>query len=215
MCSHCGVVITSVGGTLGLTSAYGVGDPTITRRRVEADLAVFREYQMKYRGMLEACKQQLNWGVERYAKLPNPPELLPLVPVPPIGPIVWSSVGYSIGWVFVLFCVYIIVELARELGIHSIPKNWADPPLILGWLLIWVLTFVPYIKANAANGERPLENARRQKAYEEACAAALRAAEPIKAAEDHRLRCQIRELEGLAKTVGEKEADVRRILATL
>ena len=67
----------------------------------------------------------------------------------------------------------------------------------------------------AANGNRPRENARRQKAYEGAMAAALKAAEPLKAAEDHRLRCQIRELEGLAKTVGEKEADVRRILATL
>lgn len=73
ICSHCGVVITSVGGTLGLTGAYGVNDPTITRRRVEADLAVLRDYQEKYRGMKEACIQQLGWGLERYAELPAPP----------------------------------------------------------------------------------------------------------------------------------------------
>ncbi len=72
-----------------------------------------------------------------------------------------------------------------------------------------------HFKVKAANGNKPLENARRQKVYEDAMAAALKAAEPIKAAEDHRLRCQIRELEGLAKTVCEKEADVRRMLATL
>ncbi len=54
ICNHCGVVIARIGGTLGLTGVYGVGDPTITRRRVEADLAVFREYRMKYFGMLEA-----------------------------------------------------------------------------------------------------------------------------------------------------------------
>jgi hypothetical protein len=84
-----------------------------------------------------------------------------------------------------------------------------------GFVCFWVVGVVPCVRATMANGTRPAENSRRQHAYEEATAMALRAAEAIKAAEDHRLRCQIRELEGLAKTIGEKEADVRRILATL
>ena len=98
VCSHCGSVITAIGGTLGLTSAYGVGDPTITRRRVEADLAVFREDQVKYRGMLEACKEQLTWSVERYARLPLPPELLKLEQ----GPSFWDGLvmGMKVSCIF-------------------------------------------------------------------------------------------------------------------
>ena len=53
VCERCGTVITEIGGSLGLTSAYSVNDPTITRRRVEADLGVFREYQMRYHGSKE------------------------------------------------------------------------------------------------------------------------------------------------------------------
>lgn len=85
VCGHCGTVITKVGGTFRLTGAYGVNDPTITRKRVEPDLAVLCEYRDNYVGMVEACKQQLNWSVERYAKLPNKPELLSLQPVPPFS----------------------------------------------------------------------------------------------------------------------------------
>src|ERR1035438_10872370 len=84
VCGNCGSVITQSGGTLGLTSAYGVNDPTITRKRVEADLAVFSDYRTKYIGMREVCKDQLTWAVERYARLPNPPELQPVVAVPSI-----------------------------------------------------------------------------------------------------------------------------------
>ena len=67
---------------------------------------------------------------------------------------------------------------------------------------VWYASFVlfclqAHYKAKAANGSRPFENARRQKAYEEGRAEAMKAAEPMKAAQDHRLRCQIRELEGL------------------
>jgi hypothetical protein len=72
-----------------------------------------------------------------------------------------------------------------------------------------------HFRVKAANGDRPAENARRQWAYENAKTAALRAAVPLKEAEDHRLRVQIRELEGLIKTVGDKAADVRRIMETL
>ena len=85
VCQRCGTVITKIGGTLGLTSAYGINDPTITRKRVEADLAVFSDYINKYVGMMEACKQQLEWGVERYANHPSLPELLAVQPVPPFS----------------------------------------------------------------------------------------------------------------------------------
>ena len=227
VCSHCGAVLTNVGGTLGLPSAYGIGDPTITRKRVEADLAVLRDHQMKYRGMLEACKQQLGWGVERYAQLPHPPELLKLEEVPSF----WEGVGLGLMmspfiWFGLLFASVFLVG-ASSGGIGRLFPLLAEMSWMDGVFFMIMVTVVPalvlsfwlgtrdHFKVKAANGNRPRENARRQEAYEEAMAAALKAAEPLKAAQDHRLRCQIRELEGLAKTVGEKEADVRRILATL
>jgi len=218
------VVITTVGGTLGLTSAYGVSDPTITRKRVEADLAVFREYQMKYRGMLEACKQQLDWGLERYAHLPQPPKLLELKPVPSFWVGLASGVGLLVAWIAVVFIgggilllfLSIVNEVIRSEALSDRNLNSVLTPIFwLGCLVAPVVGLFDYFAATIANGSRPLENSRRLQAYEEARAVALKAAEPLKAAEDHRLRCQIRELEGLAKTIGEKEADVRRILATL
>ena len=232
VCSHCGVVITSIGGTLGLTSAYGLGDPTITRRRVEADLSVFREYQMKYRGMLEACKQQLDWGVERYAHLPQPPEFLKLEDVPSFWKGSLIGLGTAVAWFVGSFIACMAVGLVYFIGfgiyemINNLPMGSPDPwekPLnfifglvISGGTLVCVLSGAfNHFRVRIANGDKPRENARRQEAHEAAVAAALRAAEPLKAAEDHRLRSQIRELEGLAKTVTGKEADVRRILATL
>src|SRR5262245_12973867 len=79
VCSRCGAVITTVGGTLGLTSAFGVGRSTITKARVEADLKVLQDYLANYRGMMEACRQQLQWGADRYARVPPPPDLLLLL----------------------------------------------------------------------------------------------------------------------------------------
>ena len=221
ICSHCGMVITTVGGTLGLTSAYGIGDPTITRKRVEADLAVFREYQMKYRGMLEACKQQLDWGVERYAHLPQPPEFLELQNVPSF----WIGLVNGLGMALIWIAVSFIGQISQQSALGN-PIRWGDRVvLVLAGLIIhlrWggcvvavLAGLFNHFRVKVANGDRPSENARRRKAHKEATAAALKAAEPIKAAEDHRLRCQIRELEGLVKTVAEKEADVRRLLATL
>jgi hypothetical protein len=235
-------VITIIGGTLGLTSAYGLGDATLTRRRVEADLAVFCEYQMKYRGMLAACTEQLNWGVERYADLPPSPALLDLEDVPSF----WKGLkGLGIGlavaplWFAFMFIVAMIVTFLSIIccGIYEMVKNlpigtvapWEKPLNSLLLLLLWggivlsVLSGVvsalsgPYnhFRVIKANGNKPSENARRKRAHEEAVAAALKVAERAKAAEDHRLRYQIREVEGFAKTVGEKEAAVRRILATL
>jgi hypothetical protein len=191
---------------------------------VEADLSVFREYQMKYRGMLEACKQQLDWGVEQYAHLPQPPEFLKLEDVPSF----WKGLGIGlvlipVWWVVLIIVGMIVFLIALILSLFvSLGSDW-EKNLNFIFKLIYLVgvavcvLFGPinHFRVKAANGDKPRENARRQEAYEAAMAAALRAAEPLKAAEDHRLRCQIRELEGLAKTVGEKEAGVRRILATL
>jgi hypothetical protein len=183
---------------------------------------------MKFRGMLEACKQQLGWGVERYAHLPHPPEFLEMKDVPSF----WKGLGiglvlaplWFVGWIigamalgivcWVCFGIYGIIT-EREISWVK-PLNFIVTWIALGGSVVCVLSGpFNHFRVKVANGNKPRENARRQKAYEEAVASALKAAEPFKAAEDHRLRCQIRELEGLAKTVGEKEADVRRILAKL
>ena len=230
VCERCGTVITKLGGTLGLTSAYGVNDPTITRKRVEADLAVFCDYGNKYVGMLEACKEQLNWGMERYAKHPNPPQLLSLQPVPHFEEGLRKGLGLAFMWGIPCFCIS-IAPISVPIGLLIMlshppqpPQDWRGllGPMSVSMLLavVWYGAFVwfhlrPHYKAKAANGDRPFENARRQKAYEETRAAALKAAEPVKAAQDHRLRCQIRELEGLITTVTEKAEDVRRLLRTL
>ena len=229
VCENCHTVITKIGGTLGLTSAYGISDPTITRKRVEADLAVFCDYRNKYVGMLEACKEQLNWGVERYAKLPSRPELLPVVEVPPLWPLLWRIFVWTIGawfcWGIVVLVLYLPLLLLCCViscvitGSEGAGKEQAGAivgfGLCVALLAPSVVNLTPYFKARAANGKRPAENVRRQRAYEAARTEALEAAEPIKAAQDHRLRCQIRELEGLITTVTEKAEDVRRLLRTL
>jgi len=221
VCLHCGSVITEVGGTLGLTGAYGVNDPTITRQRAAADLAVFQNHLNNSRGMFESCKEQLTWGVERYARFPREPELLALQDVPPFILSLFKGIGFAIVWFIGSFIAIMVVELIREMlfGRHGLGEqllNIGGTLVLLGGTVVAAL--VPparYFSATAANGQRPQENARRQRAYQEAVAAALRAAEPVKAATDHRLRVQIRELESLIKTLSEKQENVRRILATL
>lgn len=248
VCQSCRAVITSVGGTLGLIGAYGVNDPTLTRRRVQADLAVLREDLVKYRGMTEACLQKLHWGVERYAKLPQPPELLALKDVPSFWEgllrglgyaAIWFVVSYVAAWIFVLVYSFFNafthwrgtvppfshnrntwiehIDFFYQAGFGWLePENFMLNLLVYGGCVVFVCALLfPHFKVRVANGKRPLENARRQEAHKEAVAAALKAAEPLKAAEDHRLRTQVRELEGLAKTVGEKEAEVCRLLTTL
>ena len=75
-CTRCGILVTEVGGTLGMTSSYGVSDPNLTRDRVESDLKRLQEAESRYRGMIYANQQQLGRGAEQYAKLPPSPELL-------------------------------------------------------------------------------------------------------------------------------------------
>jgi len=227
VCTHCRVVITGVGGTLGFTSAYGLSDPSITRRRVEKDLEVIHEYQVRYRGMIEACKQQLSWGVERYAKLPPPPELLKLRDVPSFWRGVDDAMEDGVGPIgFVWFWFWLAPKIVTRILEDFLGFRDATIPTKALIPYYWLYTFVVaaffltrklygHFAAKISNGRGPAENARRLKLYEEARAAALRAAEPLKAAEDHRLRCQIRDLEGSIKTVSEMEEEVSRILRKL
>jgi hypothetical protein len=231
VCQVCGTVHINTGGTLGLTSVYGLGDRTLSRRRVEADLAVLRASQLERREHIEYNKQKLCWGVERYAKLPPPPELLLLEDVPSF----WGGLGSGLLIAGIWFVVsYIAASLiggfwplvlliGYPLGLTD---SFGDPVtkglnFILSLLVYggpFVIVFgclFPHFKASVANGTRPLENARRQKAYEEAVAIALKAAEPLKLAEDHLLKNEIRQQEGDSETVREKEEEVRRLLATL
>lgn len=226
ICQSCGVVLTVIGGTLALTGVYGVNDPTFTRRRVEADLLLHQEYRRRYEGAIEDCKQKLLRPADHYAQLPQPPKLLALEDV-----IALKLTGF---WAF--YYVYLLPLLAY-LSLNKF--RWDDALFMVIPGLNWIFTlafitgkdrsaflsgliFLAIVgevvrrgKTIVANGMKPLENARRQKAYDDAFVAALKAAEPLKKAEDHRLRCQIRDSESLAETLGENEAKVRQLLATL
>ena len=173
--------------------------------------------------MKDACLQQLDWGVERYAKLPKPPELLALVDVPSLqASLVYVDKvavrGHPAIFATVAFVVVLILLNLFQVP-HSASFGWFFVLLIVGLVLFAVFLvaggFLVRYRARTANGEWPQENARRKEAYQKAVGAALKAADPLKAAQDHRLRCQIRELESLATTLGENEVKVRELLATL
>jgi len=220
VCGYCGCVIPESGGTLGLTSAYGVNDPTITRQRVQADLGVFLDCKNKYVGMLEASKEQLKCGLERYAKLPNPPELLP-EEKKESGVTFSGCLGFVVFFSTAVFCILRLEALISKTFSFS-PDYFEHSGVgcLLTVVSVWFLFFC-FVWAFSAfvafivNDKRPLENARRQRTYKAAYEAAMKAAEPVKAAQDHRLRCQIRELEGLIVTMTRKAEDIRGILDTL
>jgi len=237
VCERCKTVITKIGGTLGMTSAYGVNDPSITRKRVEADLAVFSEYRAKYVGMREACKEELTWGLERYAKLPPTPELLGVEPSPQVGGIV-TYVGTAL--LFSMQAALSFVVLGPFVALISCPFMAKRPGMLDRWwgegFMSGMLKFARYwvavclavplgllvfnlvvfvfqsIRTRIVNGTRPQENRQRRRDYQLAYANALKAAQPVKAAQDHRLSFRIRELDGLIATVTEKEEAIRNIL---
>jgi hypothetical protein len=183
--------------------------------------------------MLEDSKQRLNWNSERYAAHLQPPELLQLKEVPPL----WKSVGIGLLLLpalgIIILIVLVVIAFVLDIsgtrttvtvyGIHSLyPNSFVEHLNMIAALLFWgpsVLVVLSgafrHFSAMAANGNRPLENSRRKEAFEKEQAAEMKIAERKKAAEDHRMRVQIRELEGEIKAVSEKAADVRRILATL
>jgi len=88
---------------------------------------------MKYRGMLEACKQQLDWSVERYAQLPEPPELLKLEDVPSFWLESLKGLGAAIAWLVGSFIAAAAFWLAWSIcfGIYEtikfLPMGSRDP----------------------------------------------------------------------------------------
>ena len=220
VCHVCGTVSISFGGTFGITAVYGVNDPALTRQRVQADLQVLIQYERNLHGLIAANKEQLDWGVEKYAKLPAPPELIPTVDVPnAVNVALESSSGCLLG----LAVLAVLVALGAMLE-----KKRVNPMEVVGAisvvlglpaLVVFVVTYLfslpPSIKAKLQNGSAPQENNQRQQRYNLECQQALEAAEPIKAAQDHRMRCQICDSEASIKTVRTKAESIRSMLAHL
>lgn len=200
-----------------MTGAFGLSDPTVARRRCDADLAVLNEYLQRYEGMKQACLEQLAWGPERYAQLPPKPTLLDVESKSNgafLG-IIAALLAYFTAYVVVLGAGLWLLELsglakstvASTLLAVALLGMYAPPVFAYRWT-------TELVKRQATKTERH-ENSRRQREYQEALAQSLRDAQPRKAAEGHRLRLQIRELESLAKTVAEREAAVSRLRGSL
>ena len=98
ICTHCHSVLITVGGSLGLTGAFGVGDRDITRARIQADLKVLCDYIENYDGMKEHCKQKLTWTAERYARLPPTPAMLPIETGPRLFACISEAAMASLLW---------------------------------------------------------------------------------------------------------------------
>lgn len=226
VCSHCGSVLTLVGGTLGLTSAYGVNDASFTKRRLAADLAVIDEYVTKYEGMIHASQQQLKWSVERYAVLPPRPELLPNVEAPSgtrasLGPIAGAGcLFYLLTW-DALYAFFVFPKQPREaldgcgMLLVGLVVLLAIPLALLPALVAGIAASASYLSARPRQAHVDRENRIRAASYEHALRAALADAEPRKHAEDYRLRLVIREAEGLLKTIHENRNELTRLGASL
>jgi hypothetical protein len=211
---------------LGLTSAFGVNDATLKKRRLAADMAVIDEYVTKYQGMIHASQEQLGWNVDRYAELPPRPELLPDVDAP-------SGVEASLGPIAGAGCLFYLVTwdaLYSFFVFPSQPRGALDGcgMLLLGLVVLFVIplallpalvagisAFSNYLSARPRQAHVDRENTIRQASYEQALRAAVVAAGPRKHAEDYRLRLVIREAEGLLKTLHEKRNELNRLEATL
>jgi hypothetical protein len=234
-CTHCGVLVTEYGGTLGMTSAYGVNDPNLTRDRVESDLRRLQEAESRYRGMIYAHQAQLGWGPEHYAKLPPAPELLQAKEAPSfLGSVMAGALGGGCLWFLildVLFAVFSTALLYTAVSSHNAllhrlafrfgPNFWHNPGSVVGPMVLLALVLgiisglAKFLKGAGANSKIQAENAYRQRKYEKAKAAAVRVAIPEKEKADHIMRREIVKLEGFLKNTSQQEAHVRRILTRL
>ena len=225
VCSSCGVVIVGLGGTFGLVGAYGVNDANFTKDRVEADLGVFREYQERYKGMKLAGLQQIDWSPERYVTLPTMPALLEVATVPSFAATASSAVKYALVWIVLSFIVggwglgfilYVVDSLFRLPFWLQKHYNFISALIwVCGGLVAFGVPFYRRLLLQIRNGSHPRENAKRLMEYEKARAAALRHGSALKAAEDHRIRQRVAELDALAATLSKKEESVRELLRKL
>lgn len=168
---------------------------------------------------LKACEKQLTWGVERYATLPERRQfhlhhgkirshkVLEALAGGELGAeerysfwrCCWSGLMrggiFSIG----LFMLGIMLSLFGSPRVGGTLRHTA----LFAWAVPLTFRVILFFK-----GGDP-EVARQRREYEAACAAARKAAEPVKAAEDQRLRREIRELEDQIKAlIGEKRGSV-------
>ena len=232
VCGYCKSVLVNFGGTLGLTGAYGVSDPTITRKRLDADIQVVEEYVERYRDMIAASAEELAWGVDRYADLPPAPELQSVDTALPgktalLFPVLTAITYFhlttlhrQLTWIFnmverpaYLFDQYgMIVGFFLGLLLLLLSLVLAVSPFILVPAVFGsAIAFIAYLLGAPRRARAERENSSRLLKHRQATAAALSEAEPKKRAQDHRLRLRIREAEAHLETLASKVAELRSL----
>ncbi len=220
VCDACQSVLTIVGGTLGLTGAYGLADSEeIKRKRIKADLRVFDDYIDKYRGGVVHCENELKRTQESYARLPDRPVLHQLKDVPSFFGCVFSSIfclGATFCYGFFAFLVITLILAVIE-SIFSVDLG----RLVFVMMLIASIVclsviysnMIPYFHAIKENGNMPTENERMIREFETKCREAVEIAKDAKLAADHKLRIDLRDYEAKLETVKKKRDDVSKLLA--
>lgn len=223
-CAFCHSLLRVTGGTLALTSKFGLDIPDLTQRRVAADLAELRDYETLCRGKLEDCREKREWSLERYAEfhkmLPQPPELLQLEDVlgswkffgisllcAPVGLIASFIVAFILGLIFAFTDWAFKCPFSSDRALNSFLTYF-----VLGCGILPILIGVfNLLRVMIANGSKPAENARRQEEYEKATAKALRTAKPLHEKEYYRLTEDFRKLEGTIEAIRDQAESVRKL----
>lgn len=234
-CGSCGTPVMGLGGVLGMTSAFARDDPSLNRTLIERELDVYRDHVSKYNGLILVSRQELLRGPAFYATLPPPPELLAVQPVPSIADSVTRGLktgctagpGTALG-LLVATCAFAPaikrtlgpVEVTGPFAVRGVPLFdelfWISLiALALCWPIAIGMNLLARLNIGIANGAKPAENARRQRAHDEATATALKKAQSLKDAEDHGLRRKIAEAEGRLAMAQKGEQELQRLLARL
>ncbi len=203
----------AMGGTLGLTAAFEKDDPILRRTLLENQLGVYREHGRRYQGMITTCKDQLTWNIERYAKLPAAPELLPTDAVPSVWDSFTGGLALGCGLSPVIFVAIMIIFSTGFLAFRL--PGWPLWVASISWSIGIAARMLLRYKVVLGNGSKPSENQKRMAAHESAVKAALTEASSVKNAEDYKLRHQIVEAEGKLKAIARQEAEVVALLKAL
>jgi preprotein translocase subunit SecF len=102
-------------------------------------------------------------------------------------------------------------------GLVAVLKPYDGCGLVLAvWAALAVVVFIGLGFAyEFKNGTELQFNRGQELRYESAVASALKAAEPLKAAQDHRLSVQIRDAEAAVKTIRKQMSSVQAVLDRL
>ena len=170
-----------LGGSLGLTSAFEREDPILEKQMLVKQLEACTDHRRKYQGMVVACQQQLEWPRDRYAKLPYPPNLLPVKEVPSVYMCCLEAWDVSVQSAFVTFAglgillacytIKATIEQIRSDGFFE-SLGVAPPNLDQAVFIVLGLTLLAFavpifckistiFTAIKANGSAPAENTRR------------------------------------------------------